>query len=83
VGPGLSETLLGSRAEIAAGALARRAILRCFGVALHETMHAKHIKRWAIEHEIELAESEHAFERQLARDRRLLEEPRMEAVRRD
>jgi hypothetical protein len=46
-------------------------------------MHAKHTKRWAIEHEIELAESEHAFERQLARDRRLLEEPRMEAVRRD
>ena len=28
-----SETLLGSRAEIAAGALERRAILRCFGVA--------------------------------------------------
>jgi hypothetical protein len=74
-----SETLLGSRAEIAAGALARRAILRCFGVALHETMHAKHTKRWAIEHDIALSESEDPADRQLAFDRRLLEEPRMEA----
>ena len=74
-----SETLLGSRAEIATGALQRRAILRCFGVALHETMHAKHTKRWAIEHEIALSESEDPGERQLAVDRRLLEEPRMEA----
>ena len=75
-----SETLLGSRAEIAAGALARRAILRCSGVALHETMHAKHTKRWAIEHDVELAESDDADDRQLAVDRRLLEEPRMEAL---
>ena len=74
-----SEALLGSRAAIAAGALERRAILRCFGVALHETMHAKHTKRWAIEHDIELSESDDPADRQLAVDRRLLEEPRMEA----
>ena len=74
-----SEALLGSRAEIARGALARRAILRCFGVALHETMHAKHTKRWAIEHDITLSESVDPTDRQLAVDRRLLEEPRMEA----
>jgi hypothetical protein len=74
-----SDALLGSRAVIAAGALEQRAILRCFGVALHETMHAKHTKRWAIEHDIELSESGDPAERQLAVDRRLLEEPRMEA----
>ena len=74
-----SEALLGSRAEIARGSLERRAILRCFGVALHETMHAKHTKRWAIEHDITLSESVHPTDRQLAVDRRLLEEPRMEA----
>jgi hypothetical protein len=74
-----SDALLAPRAEIAAGALARRAILRCFGVALHETMHAKHTKRWAIEHEVELAESNDPDDRLLAVDRRLLEEPRMEA----
>jgi hypothetical protein len=74
-----SETLLGSRAEIAAGALERRAILRCFGVGLHETMHAKHTKRWAVEHDIALSVSTDPADRQLAVDRRLLEEPRMEA----
>ena len=74
-----SETLLGSRASIATGQLERRAILRCFGVALHETMHAKHTKRWAIEHDLTLSESEDPADRQLAVDRRLLEEPRMEA----
>ena len=74
-----SEALLGSREAIAAGSLERRAILRCFGVALHETMHAKHTKRWAIEHDIALSESDDPHDRQLAVDRRLLEEPRMEA----
>jgi hypothetical protein len=74
-----SEALLGSREAIAAGTLERRAILRCFGVALHETMHAKHTKRWAIEHDIELSESDDPADRQLAVNRRLLEEPRMEA----
>ena len=52
-----SETLLGSREQIAAGRLERRAILRCFGVAIHETFHAKHTKRWAIEHDIALSAS--------------------------
>ena len=74
-----SDALLGPRAAIAAGALEQRAILRCFGVALHETMHAKHTKRWTIEHDLELSESENPDDRQLALDRRLLEEPRMEA----
>jgi uncharacterized MAPEG superfamily protein len=75
-----SDSLLGPRADIGAGALERRAILRCFGVALHEkTMHAKHTKRWAIEHDISLSESADPVERQLAVDRRLVEEPRMEA----
>jgi hypothetical protein len=95
IGPGLSDpghieihsrtvyldadALLGPREAIAAGALERRAILRTFGVALHETLHAKHTKRWAIEHDIALSESEDPGDRQLAIDRRLLEEPRMEA----
>ena len=74
-----SEALLGPREAIAAGQLERRAILRCFGVALHETLHAKHTKRWAIDHDIELSESDDPADRQLAVDRRLLEEPRMEA----
>jgi hypothetical protein len=74
-----SETLLGSREAIAAGALEQQAILRTFGVALHETLHAKHTKRWAIEHDITLSESQDPADRQLAIDRRLLEEPRMEA----
>ena len=42
-------------------------------------LHAKHTKRWAIEHDIALSESEDPGDRQLAVDRRLLEEPRMEA----
>lgn len=74
-----SETLLGPRAAIAAGSLERRAILCTFGVALHETLHAKHTKRWAIERDIELSESDDPEDTQLAVDRRLLEEPRMEA----
>lgn len=95
IGPGLSDpghieiqsrtvyldsaALLGSREQIAGDGLEQRAILRCFGVALHETLHAKHTKRWAIEHDIELSESDDPAGRQLAVDRRLLEEPRMEA----
>ncbi len=74
-----SDALLGPRAQIAAGHLEPRAILRCFGVALHETLHAKHTKRWALEHNLALGESEDPADRQLAIDRRLLEEPRMEA----
>jgi len=74
-----SDSLLGPREAIAAGALEQRAILRTFGVALHETLHAKHTKRWAIEHDIALSASQDPGDRQLAEDRRLLEEPRMEA----
>ncbi|MGZ6565785.1 MAG: hypothetical protein ACXVH1_40780, partial [Solirubrobacteraceae bacterium] len=44
-----------------------------------ETLHAKHTKRWAIEQDIALSESDNPDDRQLAIDRRLLEEPRMEA----
>jgi len=74
-----SEALQGSHAAIAAGQLEQRAILCCFGVALHETLHAKHTKRWAIEHDTALSDSDDPADRQLAVDRRLLEEPRMEA----
>ena len=74
-----SDTLLGTREQILASRLERRAVLRCFGVALHETFHGKHTKRWTIEHDIALTESDDPDERQLAIDRRLLEEPRMEA----
>jgi len=95
IGPGLSDpghieihsrtvyldadTLLGTHEQILASRLERRAVLRCFGVALHETFHGKHTKRWTIEHDIALSESENPDDRQLAIDRRLLEEPRMEA----
>ena len=74
-----SDELLGPRAQIAAGRLEARAVLRCFGVALHETFHAKHTKPWVLEHDLALADSADPAERQLAVDRRLLEEPRMEA----
>ena len=74
-----SDELLGPRVTIAAGQLGPRAVLRCFGVALHETFHAKHTKRWAVEHDLALADSPDPAEQQLAVDRRLLEEPRMEA----
>ncbi|MDO8208969.1 vWA domain-containing protein [Conexibacter sp. CPCC 206217] len=66
-----SDELLGSRADLLAGTLDRRAILRTFGVALHETAHAKHTKRWVAEAELD--------DEQLAIDVELLEEPRMEA----
>jgi len=74
-----SDELLGPREQIAAGHLHTRAVLCCFGVALHETFHAKHTKRWVLEHDLALAASADPAKRQLAVDRRLLEEPRMEA----
>jgi Mg-chelatase subunit ChlD len=95
IGPGLSDPghielhsrqiyldadqLLGPREQLIAGTLEPRAVLRCFGVALHETFHAKHTKRWALEHDLKLAASPDSDDRLLAEDRRLLEEPRMEA----
>ena len=51
----------------------------CSGSRCTRRFHAKHTKRWAIEHDIALSESEDPGDRQLAVDRRLLEEPRMEA----
>jgi hypothetical protein len=74
-----SDELLGSREAIEAGRLEDRAVLRTFGVALHETFHGKHTKRWTVERDHRLATSEDPAERQLSVDRRLLEEPRMEA----
>ena len=54
-------------------------MLRCFGVALHETFHAKHTKRWVARARSRARRLRDPAERQLAVDRRLLEEPRMEA----
>ena len=74
-----SDELLGTAAQIRAGGLQRRAILRTYGVAIHEVLHAKHTKLWVTERDCALAASEDPHERQLAADRALLEEPRMEA----
>ncbi|HWK28478.1 MAG TPA: vWA domain-containing protein [Solirubrobacter sp.] len=95
IGPGLSDPghielhsrwiyldadeLLGPREQLLAGTIPRRRVLGTFGVALHETFHGKHTKRWAMERDLQLARSDDPAERQLAEDRRLLEEPRMEA----
>jgi len=70
-----SDELLAPRERLERGELERRAVLCCLGVALHETFHATHTKRWVAEHDAQLATTDP----QLASDRRLLEEPRMEA----
>jgi hypothetical protein len=65
IGPGLSDPghielhsrwiyldadeLLGPRQALLAGDLPRPHVLRTFGVALHETFHGKHTKRWTLE----------------------------------
>jgi hypothetical protein len=74
-----SDELLGTAAQIRAGQLERRAILRTYGVAIHEVLHAKHTKLWVTEHDRTLAAAEDPADRLLAADRALLEEPRMEA----
>jgi hypothetical protein len=95
IGPGLSDPghievhsrwiyldadeLLGPRDALIAGELPRRHVLRTFGVAFHETFHGKHTKRWTVERTVGLERSDDPLERQLGADRRLLEEPRMEA----
>jgi hypothetical protein len=70
-----SDELLGTREQILAG-LDRYRILVCFGVAFHEVGHGKHTLRFVIDH-YEMLVKRGA--KQLALDRELLEEPRMEA----
>ncbi|WP_028064665.1 vWA domain-containing protein [Solirubrobacter soli] len=95
IGPGLSDPahievhsrwiyldadeLLGPRDALMAGELPRRHVLRTFGVAFHETFHGKHTKRWTVERTVALERSDERDARLLGADRRLLEEPRMEA----
>ena len=71
-----SDDLLGSRQDIVAGRLERYRVLVRFGAAFHEVGHAKHTKRWVIDYEEALSEEGKDV---LVADRRLLEEPRMEA----
>jgi hypothetical protein len=75
-----SDELLGTATQIRAGQLEHRAILRTYGVAIHEVLHAKHTKLWVTEHDRTLAATADPAARQLATDRALLEEPRMEAT---
>ncbi len=75
-----ADSLLGSREQILAGTLAPHRVLATFGVAIHEVLHAKHTKLWVMQRDIELTDSQDERSRQLAVDRRLLEEPRMEAT---
>ena len=75
-----SDALLGTREEIISGRLEPRRILATFGVGIHEVCHAKHTSRWVMDRDIALSESDDEKLRQLAVDRRLLEEPRMEAT---
>ena len=74
-----SDTLLGSRQEIITGTLEPCRILATFGVGIHEVLHAKHTKLWVSDRDTELSEAEDEALCQLAVDRQLLEEPRMEA----
>ena len=74
-----SDTLLGSRHEIVTGTLEPCRILATFGVGIHEVLHAKHTKLWVSDRDTELSEAEDEALCQLAVDRQLLEEPRMEA----
>ena len=76
-----ADELLGPRDAAARRARSSaRAVLRCFGVALHETFHAKHTKRWALEHDHRARALRGPAPTASSRvDRRLLEEPRMEA----
>ena len=74
-----SDTLLGSRQEIVTGTLEPNRILATFGVGIHEVLHAKHTKLWVSDRDTELSEAEDEALCQLAVDRQLLEEPRMEA----
>jgi hypothetical protein len=74
-----SDALLGTREEIVSGRLEPRRILATFGVGIHEVLHAKCTRGWVMERDIALSASDDEKLRQLAADRRLLQEPRMEA----
>ena len=75
-----SDSLLGSREQILSGTLEPHRILATFGVGIHEVLHAKHTKPWVMERDLELSDADEQALQQLAVDRRLLEEPRMEAT---
>ena len=74
-----TDRLLGDRQDVVDGTLDPQRILVTFGAALHETFHGKHTKLWIAEEDIALSSSDDPVDRQLATDRQLLEEPRMEA----
>ena len=76
----LDSRMLGSHHDIATGAVASQRILVSLGAGLHEVLHGVHTKPWTVERNVELDESEDPAMRQLAADRRILEEPRMEAT---
>jgi hypothetical protein len=76
----LDSQLLGSREQIVSGMLEQHRVLATFGVGIHEVLHAKHTKLWVMDRDLELSEAEDDALGQLAVDRRLLEEPRMEAT---
>ena len=58
-----SDELLGARADLLAGLVPHRHVLRTLGAALHETFHGKHTKRWSLEHDLELERSADPGER--------------------
>jgi Mg-chelatase subunit ChlD len=75
-----SDELLGERRELIDGTIAPIKVLAALGAGIHEVLHAKHTKLWVSDRDIQLAASENTEDRQLAVDRQLLEEPRMEAT---
>ncbi|HWC27910.1 MAG TPA: hypothetical protein VG474_15070, partial [Solirubrobacteraceae bacterium] len=74
-----SDRLLGDRAAIVTATLQPWRILVSLGAAIHEVFHAAHTKPWIAEADIAQGEHPDPTVRQLVADRRLLEEPRMEA----
>lgn len=74
-----SDELVGTRDELSAGKLDPIKVLTGLGAGVHEVFHGVHTKVWISERDAELLGSEDPLEVQLGHDRRLLEEPRMEA----
>jgi len=63
-----SDELLGPAAQIRAGQLERRAILRTYGVAIHEVLHAKHTKLWVTDREnsrIQIFDQDGTFQKEI------------------